>query len=324
MAKKDINIVVLDGYTLNPGDNPWTEFEALGNLTVYDRTINPADIVPRSKDADVLITNKTPITKETIDQLPRLKYIGVIATGYNVVDFKYARQKGIPVTNIPEYGTVNVAQFTFALLLELCHHVGHHDKVVKEGKWSNQPDFCFWDYPLIELYGRTLGIVGFGRIGRRVGEIGRAFGMNILAYDTYRQNPPSYPFEWAEVEDLLKRSDVVSLHCPLFPENTGMINKNTLKLMKKSAFLINVARGGLVVDEDLADALNKGVIAGAALDVVGFTEPPKADNPLLKAKNCIVTPHIAWATLEARKRLMHTAAENLKAFLEGKPINVVN
>ncbi len=317
-------IVVLDGYTLNPGDNPWTELEAVGSVTVYDRTTNPEDVVPRGKDADMLITNKTPITKSDMDRLPRLKYIGVLATGYNIVDSAHAKAKGIPVTNIPEYGTNAVSQFVFALLLELCHRVGYHSDAVRAGRWSNQSDFSVWDHPLIELYGLTLGIVGFGRIGRRVGEIGAALGMKVIAHDTYRGNPPSYPFEWAEIDDLLSRSDVVSLNCPLFPENTGMINKKSLKLMKKSAFLVNASRGGLVVDEDLADALNAGEIAGAALDVVGFAEPPAKDNPLLSARNCIVTPHIAWAALEARKRLMHTAAENIKAYLAGKPVNVVN
>jgi glycerate dehydrogenase len=324
MPNTQPSIVVLDGYTLNPGDNPWTELEALGSVKVYDRTTDPKDIVSRSKGAQVLITNKTPITKEIIDSLPEVKYIGVIATGYNVVDYKYAREKGIPVTNIPVYGTDAVAQFVFALLLELCHHAGHHSEAVRQGRWSGQPDFCFWDFPLVELAGRTLGIVGFGKIGRRVAEIGVALGMKILAHDTFKENPPSFAFEWAEVDDLLKKSDVVSLNCPLFPENTGMINKNSLKLMKKSAFLINASRGGLVVDQDLADALNTGLIAGAGLDVVGFAEPPAKDNPLLKAKNCIVTPHIAWAAFDARKRLMHTAAENVKAFLNKKPLNVVN
>lgn len=317
-------IVILDGYTLNPGDNPWTGLEAIGTVTVHDRTLDPADIVPRCKDADIVITNKTLLTKESLDQLPKLKYIGVIATGYNVVDYKYARTKGIPVTNIPEYGTNAVSQFVFALLLELCHHAGHHSEAVRKDRWTSQPDFCFWDYPLIELYGLTLGVVGFGRIGRRVGEIGAALGMKILAHDMFKGNPPSYPFEWAEVKDLLSRSDVVSLNCPLFPENTGMINKESLKLMKKSSFLINASRGGLVADQDLADALNAGLIAGAGLDVVGFAEPPAKDNPLLKAKNCILTPHIAWAALEARKRLMQTTVENVKAFLAGKPLNVVN
>lgn len=317
-------IVVLDGYTLNPGDNPWTEIEAFGSLTVHDRTLDPKDIVPRSADADILITNKTPITKETIDRLPKLKYIDVIATGYNVVDYKYARTKGIPVSNIPEYGTNAVSQFVFALLLELCHHVGHHSEAARSGRWADHKDFCFWDNPLIELYGRTLGILGLGRIGRRVGAIGSALGMKIIAYDIFKGNPPSYPFDWVEFEDLLSRSDVVSLNCPLFPENTGMINKTNLKLMKKSAFLINSARGGLVVDQDLADALNAGALAGAAMDTIGLTEPPVKENPLLTAKNCITTPHIAWAAQESRSRLMHTAAENIKGYLAGKPINVVN
>lgn len=324
MDDKKPMIVVLDGYTLNPGDNPWSELESVGTVKVYDRTIDPKDIVPRAKDADILLTNKTLLTKETLEQLPKLKYVGVLATGYNVVDYKHARSKGIPVTNIPEYGTNSVSQFVFALLLELCHRAGHHSEAVRAGRWSGQTDFCFWDHPLVELHGLTLGIVGFGRIGRRVGEIGSALGMKILACDTFRGSPPGFPFEWAEVDELMKRSDVVSLNCPLFPENTGMINKKTLGTMKKSAFLINASRGGLVVDADLADALNSGVIAGAGLDVVGLTEPPAKDNPLLSAKNCIMTPHIAWAALEARKRLMHTTAESVKAFLDGKPINVVN
>ncbi len=325
MDGKKPMIVVLDGYTLNPGDNPWTELENIGTLEVYDRTIDPNEIVPRSKKADIILTNKTPLTKETIDQLPNLKYIGVMATGYNVVDAKYARSKGIPVTNIPEYGSNAVSQFVFALLLELCHRTGHHANAVREGRWSAQSDFSFWDHSLIELYGQTLGIVGFGRIGRRVGDIGAAFGMKILAYDTYQGNPPSYDFEWAkDVDDLLKRSDVVSLNCPLFPENTGMINKNSIANMKKTAFLINASRGGLVVDEDLAEALNSGTIAGAGIDVLGFVEPPVKDNPLLTAKNCFVTPHIAWAALEARKRLMHTTAENVQSFLDGNVLNVVN
>jgi glycerate dehydrogenase len=324
MNGKRPNIVCLDGYTLNPGDNPWSETEAMGNFKSYDRTPND-QIMARAKDADIILTNKTPLTKETIDQLPNLKFITVLATGYNVVDYKHARTKGIPVTNVPEYGTNSVAQFVFALLLELCHQVGYHSDAVHQGRWSSQPDFSFWDSPLIELYGRTLGVVGCGKIGRRVAEIGGAFGMKVLGYDVYKGSVPGcQDFQWAELDDLLKKSDVVSLNCPLFPENTGMINKNSLKLMKKSAFLINASRGGLVVDQELADALNAGVIAGAALDVVGFTEPPAKDNPLLKAKNCIVTPHIAWAALEGRKRLMHTVAENVKGFLDGKPVNVVN
>lgn len=323
MAAARPAIVVLDGYTLNPGDNPWTEVEALGTFTCHDRT-PPDQVVARAREADAVLTNKTPLTRETIDQLPRLRYIGVLATGYNVVDYPHARRKGIPVTNVPEYGTDSVAQFVFALILELCHHVGHHAEATRRGRWSSQPDFSVWDFPLVELRGRTLGVVGFGRIGRRVGEIGAALGMKVLAHDTAERDPPAYDFAWSGLEDLLRSSDVVSLNCPLFPGNTGMINRESLRTMKRSAFLVNASRGGLVVDLDLARALEEGVIAGAAVDVVGLAEPPPADHPLLKARNCIVTPHIAWAALEARRRLMRTVAENLRAFLAGNPVNVVN
>jgi len=318
-----MRIVVLDGYTLNPGDNSWDGLAKLGDLKVYDRT--PADqIVARAKDADVVLTNKTPLSRQTIAELPKLKFVGVLATGFNVVDIQAAKERKIPVSNIPEYGTDAVAQFTFALILELCHHVGLHDQSVKAGEWQNNVDWCYWKSPLIELAHRTIGIVGFGRIGRRVGDIAHAMGMKVLAFDTYHGNSPTYaPFAWAEKDELFAQADVVSLHCPLTPENTGMINRKLLGTMKKSAFLINASRGGLVTENDLAEALNNGVIAGAALDVVS-TEPIKGDNPLLKAKNCILTPHIAWGALEARKRLTATSVENVAAFIKGKPINVVN
>lgn len=317
-----MKIVVLDGYTLNPGDNPWDGVSALGELTVHDRT-DGADIVERAKDADIVLTNKTPMTAETIAALPNLKFISVLATGYNVVDIKAARERNIPVSNIPIYGTDTVAQFVFALILNFCHNAKHHGDAVKEGRWSACPDFCFWDTPIIELKGKTMGILGFGRIGRRTGELAKAFGMNVLAADVYRNNPPDYDFSWCEVEEIFEKSDFVSLHCPLTPENTGMVNKALLSKMKSSAFLVNTSRGPLINESDLAQALNDGVIAGAACDVVSV-EPIKKDNPLLGAKNITITPHIAWATLEARTRLMGYTVDNIAAFQKGSPINVVN
>ena len=318
-----MKIVVLDGYTLNPGDNPWTEVEKLGHVTVHDRT--PADkIIERAKGADVILTNKTPLSAETLKALPGLKFIGVLATGFNVVDVAAARQLNIPVSNIPIYGTDSVAQFTFALLLELCHNVALHSRLVHEGEWQRRKEWCFWNTPLIELAGKTMGFVGFGRIGRRAGEIAHAFGMNVIAHDTYHGNEPSYkPFGWAGLDELFAKSDVVSLHAPLTADNKGMVNKSLLGKMKKSAFLINTSRGPLVNEPDLAEALTKCQLGGAALDVV-CEEPINPKNPLLKAPNCILTPHIAWGTLAARTRLMKTTAENIAAFQSGKPINVVN
>lgn len=318
-----LKIVVLDGYTLNPGDNTWDKVESLGSLTVYDRTLEK-DIVSRSKDADILLTNKTPVTKETIDACKNLKYIGTLATGFNVVDIEYARKKNIPVCNIPVYGTKSVAQFVFALTLELCHHIGEHSREVHEGKWNNQPDFSYWSYPLIELEGKTMGIIGFGRIGRSVGDLANALGMKVLAYDTNMSNPPSYNnFDWSSLEDLFKQSDVISLNCLLTDKTLGIVNKEKLALMKKTAFIVNASRGPLINENDLAYALNNDIIAGAALDVLS-SEPPKLDNPLLKAKNCILTPHIAWASLEARQRLMQTTYDNIVCFINGKVQNVVN
>lgn len=318
-----MKIVVLDGYTLNPGDLSWERLAELGDLEVYDRT--PVDkIIERAKGSEILFTNKTPLGEEEFSRLPGLKYVGVLATGYNVVDIAAAKNRGIVVTNIPTYGTKSVAQMTFALLLELCHHVMDHSNMVKAGEWSRNPDFCFWRYPLIELYGKTMGIIGFGRIGQAVADIASAFGMKVLGYAVHKNDQSGRAnFKWAELDELLAESDVVSLHCPLFPETRGIINRENLKKMKKSAFLINTSRGPLVVDADLAEALNKGIIAGAGIDVLG-EEPPREDNPLFKAKNCIITPHIAWATKEARKRLMDIAVDNLKAFMDGNPVNVIN
>ncbi len=318
-----MKIVVLDGYTLNPGDLSWEGVELLGDLTVYERT--PAEkILERIGDAEIVYTNKTPLTKETFENAPNIKYVGVLATGYNVVDIQAAKEKNITVTNIPTYGTYSVAQMTFALVLELCQHVQAHSDAVYRGDWSKSSDFCFWNFPLIELAGKTLGIVGFGRIGQQVAGIAQAFGMKVLAYDRNqgsRENSDS--FKWVELNELLKESDIVSLHCPLFPETKGTINKENLNKMKKTAFIINTSRGPLIVDEDLADALNKEMIAGAGLDVLS-AEPPEMDNPLFSAKNCLITPHISWATKEARARLMDIAVNNLEAFIEGTPVNVIN
>ena len=318
-----MKIVVLDGFTLNPGDLTWDGIKALGDATLYDHT-EAGEIVGHAAGAEILITNKTPLTKATIDALPQLKYIGVLATGYNVVDVEHAKIKGIPVCNIPTYGTASVAQTTFALLLELCHHVQEHSDAVKIGDWSNNRDFCFWNRPLVELAGKTMGIIGFGRIGQNVADIASAFGMNIIGYDQIKSDQSArMNFRWAKLETLLKESDVISLHCPLFENNKGMINRQSLALMKETAFLVNTSRGPLINDADLAEALNNQSIAGAALDVLSV-EPPPMTNPLLKAKNCIVTPHISWATLEARSRLMDIATQNLEAWLSGKPANVVN
>jgi glycerate dehydrogenase len=317
-----MKIVVLDGHALNPGDLSWDELQQLGEVEIYDRT--PEDqVVERAAGAAMVLTNKTPLSAATLAALPDLRYIGVLATGYNIVDTAAARRACIAVTNIPTYGTASVAQFAFALLLELCHHVGLHSQAVREGEWSRSVDWSFWKTPLIELSGKTMGVVGFGRIGRQTGAIAAAMGMRVVANDAVEQNPPDYAgFRWMPVEELLAESDVVSLHCPLTPDNRGMINRARLRGMKKSALLINTSRGPLVVDEDLAGALNDGVIAGAGLDVLSI-EPPAESNPLLTARNCIVTPHIAWATREARKRLLDLAVENVGAFLQNRPQNVV-
>ena len=314
-------IVVLDGFTANPGDLSWSELEQLGALAVHDRT-PAASITACAAEAEIVLTNKTPLTRETIAALPKLRYIGVLATGYNVVDTAAAAERGIPVCNVPEYSTPNVAQAVFALLLELTNRTGHHAETVRAGRWSACPDFCYWDGDLIELQGRTLGIIGYGRIGAAVARIGDAFGMRVLATKRH-PSPDQPPAHFVGLEELLRESDAISLHCPLTPETKELINAARIAQMKPSALLVNTARGPLVNERDLADALNSGRLAGAALDVLS-TEPPPPDNPLLRAKNCIITPHIAWATREARARLIHAAAENLRAWQSGRPQNVVN
>ena len=320
-----MRIVVLDGYTLNPGDLDWSQLEALGDVVVHDRTDpDEAAIVERAAGAQIVLTNKTPLAASTIRRLTALRYIGVLATGYNIVDLDAANERSIPVANIPTYGTDSVAQMTFAHLLNLCHRVADHSNDVRAGRWARSADFCYWLAPQIELSGRTMGIIGFGRIGRRVGEIAHAFGMRVIANDAAPVSPPAWPgFAWRGVDELLGESDVVSLHCPLTPENTGMINAARLRLMKPEAFLINTSRGPLVVDADLAAALRDGVIAGAGIDVLG-QEPPSADNPLYDAPNVAITPHISWATEAARARLLAVAVDNVRAFLAGNPANVVN
>lgn len=320
-----MKIVVLDGYTENPGDLSWAGLEALGEVTVYDRTAYQESplIAERISDAEIVVMNKTPISKETIDKCPNIQMIAVLATGYNVVDYNYAREKGIPVCNVPTYGTASVSQFSIALLLEICHHIGHHSASVHAGNWANNADWCYWDYPLIELEGKTIGIIGFGRIGQAEGRVAKALGMKVLAYDLYPNDKGREIAEYVDLDTLFARSDVITLHCNLTPENTGMINKNTIAKMKDGAILINNARGQLIVEQDVADALNSGKLAAAGLDVV-YTEPIRADNPLLTAKNCIITPHISWAPIESRQRIMDATVENVKAFLNGTPQNVVN
>lgn len=323
-----MKIVVLDGYTENPGDISWEPISALGTLTVYDRTSydpNSIDlIIERGQNAEIVFTNKTPITKEVMDNLPKLKYIGVLATGYNIVDTVYAKEKGIPVTNIPTYGTAAVAQFAAALLLEMCHHIGAHSDSVLSGEWQNSPDFCYWKYPLIELFGKTMGLIGFGRIGRSFAGIAQSLGMDVIVYDVVQNKKlENEHLKYVAFEYLLENSDVISLHCPLSKENTGMINAENIARMKTGVMLINTSRGQLVCESGLADALNAGKVACAAADVVS-SEPIRPDNPLLHAKNIIITPHIAWAPKESRIRLIEIAGDNLKKFLEGNPINIVN
>ena len=317
-----IHIVILDGYTLNPGDNPWDSLQEFGSVDVYDRTA-PEQLLGRACEADVLITNKVPISAETIASLPKLKLIAVTATGFNMVDMDAARNRGIPVSNVPVYGTTTVAQFAWALILELCHRVGHHTQSVAGGDWTACSDFCYWHTTQVELVGRRLGLVGYGRIAQKVAAIGRAFGMDILASERSGfVPPPSDDVRWFSAEALFAEADIVSLHCPLTPETDRMVERKLLGRMHREAFLVNTSRGGLVEERDLAEALNAGQIAGAAVDVVSV-EPIRPDNPLLGAKNCLVTPHMAWSSLAARKRLIQTTVENVAAFLAGEPLNDV-
>ena len=320
-----MKIVILDGYTENPGDLSWAPLEVFGQLAVYDRTSYAESplIAERISDAQIVVTNKTPISKNTIEQCPNIQLICVLATGYNVVDCKYAREKGIPVCNVPSYGTASVSQFSIALLLEICHHVGHHSESVHKGDWENCADWCYWNYPLIELEGKTMGIIGFGRIGQAEGRIAKAFGMNVVAYDIYQNDSGHSIAEYVALDELLSRADVVTLHCNLTPENEHLINKTNIAKMKDGVILINNSRGQLIDEQDVADALNSGKIAAAGLDVV-YTEPIKGDSPLLKAKNCIITPHISWAPKESRQRILQTTMENIRAFIADAPINVVN
>jgi len=320
--------VILDGYTLNPGDLSWDKLKDLCDLTVYDRTAydvsGTSDIIKQVGDAQIVFTNKTPLTAEAINAMPELKFIGVLATGFNVVDIEAAKKRGITVSNIPTYGTDAVAQMAIALLLEMCHHVGEHNRAVQQGDWVSNPDWCFWNYPLMELAGKTMGIIGFGRIGQGVGKIAQALGMNVLAFDSYQiSGLESATLRYADLDELLAKSDVISLHCPLLESTSGIINKDNIAKMKDGVMIINNSRGPLVVEDDLAQALNSGKVGGAALDVVS-SEPIKANNPLLKAKNCIITPHISWAPIESRQRLMDIAINNLSKYLAGKPVNVVN
>jgi len=316
------NIVVLDGYALNPGDLDWGPLYALGNVTVYDRT-KESEVASRAKDADIILTNKAIVNAASIAQLPKLQYIGVMATGYNIVDVKAATAQQIKVTNVPAYGTAAVAQFTFALILELCNHVGQHADSVRAGDWSRSDDFSYWKTPLYELDGKTLGIVGLGQIGQAVARIALAFGMRVIAHHKYPERDKMEGVGFVTLEDCFAQADIVTLHCPLNEQNRGFVNKALLHSMKPDAFLINTSRGPLIHEQDLADALNNERIAGAALDVLSV-EPPAADHPLVRAKNSLVTPHIAWAAREARTRLLHTAIENVRAFLSGQARNLLN
>jgi glycerate dehydrogenase len=322
-AMTKANIVITDGYTLNPGDNPWDELAALGNLTIYER-LAVDEVARRCEQADIVVVNKTQIRAKALAAMPRLRFIAVSATGFDCVDIEAAGKHGIAVSNVPVYGTDSVSQYVFSAILHCWHNIAVHDAAVKAGEWVRQPDWSFWKTPLFELRGKTIGIIGFGRIGRRVGQLADAFGMRVRAFDPDPQNAPNYrSFAWASLKDVFTQSDVVTLHCPLTAENQRLVNRSLLARMKKNAILINAARGGLVDERDLADALNNGHLAGAVVDVLS-AEPIAADNPLLGAGNIVITPHLAWATREARKRLMSSTAENIKAFMAGEPQNVVN
>jgi glycerate dehydrogenase len=317
-----MKIIVLDGYTLNPGDLTWDDLEALGECLIYDRSA-PEQIIPRAIEAEIILTNKTVLSAKTIGSLMKLKHISVLATGYNIVDIEAARERGIPVSNVPSYGTESVAQMVFAHLLNLTQNVAHHAQTVQEKQWSSCPDFCYWITPLVELQGLTMGIVGFGRIGRATAKLAQAFGMKVIAYDITSPSGMPEGCEMVKLDDIFRKADVISLHCPLTPDTANLINKQRLALMKPTAFLINTSRGPLIDEQALADALNSERLAGAGLDVLSI-EPVTKHNPLLAAKNCFITPHIAWATQAARKRLLQVTIDNVTAFLAGKPQNVVN
>lgn len=320
-----MKIVVLDGYTLNPGDLNWDKLKTFGNVTVFDRTAyNDVDIIRNIGDAEIIFTNKTPINKNVLQSATALKYIGVLATGYNVVDIATAKANSVTVTNVPDYSSQSVAQFTMALILELSHRIGDHNQAVQEGDWVKSKDFSFWNYPLIELAGKTLGLIGFGKIGKATAKLAEAFGMKVLVFNrTEYSEFENENLKFATLDDVLQNSDFISLHCPLTPETQDIINADSIKKMRDTAFLINTSRGPLVNELDLANALNNNRISGAAIDVIS-AEPMQAENPLLGTKNCIITPHIAWAPKEARLRLMDTTIENLNAFIKGNPQNVVN
>lgn len=317
-----MHIVILDGYAANPGDLSWEEMRQLGNCVIYDRT-SPAEVLERSRGAEILLTNKTVLNADTINALPDLRYIGVLATGFNIVDTEAAKARGVIVTNIPAYSTDSVAQMVFAHLLNICQQVQHHSEEVRKGRWSNNPDFCFWDTPLIELRGKKMGIVGLGHTGSRTARIAIAFGMEVYAYTSKSSFQLPHEIKKMELDELFSECDVISLHCPLTPDTREIVNASRLSLMKSTAILINTGRGPLVNEQDLADVLNEGRIYAAGLDVLN-QEPPHADNPLLTARNCYITPHIAWASTAARERLMQIAVENVKAYIEGKTMNVVN
>ncbi len=319
-----MKITILDGYTENPGDLSWDWLKEFGTADIYDRTpSDDAEIIRRIGDADLVLTNKTPISAAVLAACPNVKYISVLATGYNIVDIGAARERGIPVSNVPSYGTASVAQFAVALLLEICHHAAHHSDAVHAGRWEHNADWCFWDYPLTELDGKTMGIIGFGRIGQQTGSIARALGMNVLAYSRTEKEEGRKIARYVPLDTLLAESDVIALHCPLFAETQGIINRDTIAKMKDGVIIINNSRGQLVVEQDLADALNSGKVYAAGLDVVS-TEPIRGDNPLLKAKNCLITPHISWAPKESRQRIMDCTRDNLAAYVSGAPIHVVN
>lgn len=319
-----MKLCVIDGYTMNPGDLSWEQYEQFGELTVFEHATDDEDeVIRRIGDAEIILANKSRVTRKVIDACPNIRFITVQATGYDPIDYKYAREKGIPVSNVPGYGTASVAQHAIALLLEICNRVGHHDEAVHRGEWGRRGDWCFWDHPLIELAGKTMGVIGFGRIGQDVGKIAAALGMKVIAYNRSRSERGAEIAEYVELEELLGRADVISMHVPAFPETIGMINKETIAKMKDGVIFLNNSRGALVVEQDLADALETGKIYAAGLDVVQG-EPISETSPLLKAKNCIITPHISWAPRESRQRILDATEQNIRAFLTGEPQNVVN